>query len=216
MLKVGLPKGRLLQRSHDAVAALRGVEPDLSVGAWFLRMPDIPDLVAEGLLDVGIVGDEWLVETAADVLKVAPLCWYHVRVCALHHPGATPSAGPVRFVSEYRAITHEFATERCGENFIQRTVRGSVEHYLPDLADIAVECVETGESMRRRGLAELTTLFGADVWLICSSSTGSDSEIVATLRRWADVAASPDRSGCTETANLWQRSSGSGLVRSGS
>ncbi|MFJ2443394.1 hypothetical protein ACIOWG_23725 [Streptomyces sp. NPDC087658] len=154
-------------------------------------MPDIPDLVAEGLLDVGIAGEEWLVDSGADVVRVAPLCWYHVRICALRLPGVTPPAGPVRVVSEYPRIAGDFARARWGDGFTLRTVRGSVEHYLPDLADVAVECVETGESMRRKGLVATEALFSADVWMICSRDTARDDAVMDRLKSWAEAVALP-------------------------
>ncbi|MEV4335502.1 hypothetical protein [Streptomyces sp. NPDC049590] len=157
-------------------------------------MPDIPGLVAEGLLDVGIAGEEWLVDSGADVVRVAPLCWYHVRICALRLPGrqdATGATGPVRIVSEYPRIARDFGRRNWGDDFAVRTVRGSVEHYLPDLADVAVECVETGASMRSRGLVATETLFSADVWMICSPSAAGDDALMERLGRWAEAVAVP-------------------------
>jgi len=192
VLKVAMPKGRLLPRSEAAVAALTDTAPGVLLHARYLRMPDIPDLVSEGLVDVGITGEEWLVESAADVVRVAPLCWYHVRICALCGPGGIPRGRKVRVVSEYQRIAGTFAAARWGDASTQRTVRGSVEHYLPDLADVAIECVETGESMRRRGLVAVETLFEADVWLICSREAAKDAGTVALLSRWAQVIANKD------------------------
>ncbi|SEE29476.1 ATP phosphoribosyltransferase [Streptomyces sp. 2131.1] len=189
MLRTGLPKGRLLPRSEAAVTAYGEIAGDMPARHRFLRMPDIPDLVAEGLLDVGIAGEEWLVDSGADVVRVAPLCWYHVRICALHLPGSAPQDGPVRVVSEYPRIAHDFGRARWGEDFSLRTVRGSVEHYLPDLADVAVECVETGESMRRKGLVATETLFEADVWMVCSHGTARDGAVMDRLKRWAEAVA---------------------------
>ncbi|MFJ2786146.1 MULTISPECIES: hypothetical protein [unclassified Streptomyces] len=191
MLRTGLPKGRLLPRSEAAVVSYDETAPDVPAHHRFLRMPDIPDLVAEGLLDVGIAGEEWLVDSGADVVRVAPLGWYHVRICALRLPGGAPPAGPVRVVSEYPHIARDFARARWGEDHTVRTVRGSVEHYLPDLADVAVECVETGESMRRRGLVATETLFSADVWMVCSRETAHDDEVMDRLRLWAEAVALP-------------------------
>ncbi|MEU2134823.1 hypothetical protein [Streptomyces sp. NPDC018352] len=190
MLRAGLPKGRLLPRSKAAVAAFHDNTRE-SLHHRFLRMPDLPGLVAEGLLDVAIAGEEWLVDSGADVVRIAPLCWYHVRICALCRADSVPpahTAAPVRVVSEYAHIAGDFARERWGDGFTQRTVRGSVEYYLPDLA---VECVETGESMRRRGLVAMETLFEADVWLICSRAAAADSGTLPLLKNWATVIAAP-------------------------
>jgi ATP phosphoribosyltransferase len=181
VLRLGLPKGRLLQRGRGAVETLA---PQIAIAPWFLRMPDIPALVAEDALDAGIVGEEWLVETAAPVRRIAPLGWYRVRICALGLPGLARLRRPVRVVSEYGAITHGYATSRWGSDFRQRTVRGSVEQFVPDIADVAVECVETGHSMRSRGLVVLDTLFDADVWLVTSPAL-TDAGCLDVLRRWA-------------------------------
>ncbi|MGH3867155.1 MAG: hypothetical protein ACRDQ4_13625 [Pseudonocardiaceae bacterium] len=158
-------------------------------------MPDIADLVEEDLLNAAITSDEWLIESGTDVVKVAPLCWYHVRICAITKPQAH-LAGPVRVVSEYPNIAAGFASAHWDNQFTQRTVHGAVEEYLPDLADVAVECVETGENVRRRGLVVMETLFEADVWLVCSQQVAQDTETVDRLRTWASAIAEPERSGC--------------------
>ncbi|MFI5937776.1 hypothetical protein [Actinoplanes sp. NPDC051494] len=185
MLRLGMPKGRLLSRSQAAVTTLSTLLPRTELWPRYLRMPDIPTLVAEGALDVGIAGDEWLTETVARVQRVAPLAWYRIRVCALGLPHPRRLRRPIRLVSEYGTIARDYATARWGDNFSLRTVRGSVEQYVPEIADIAVECVETGDSMRRVGLVVLDTLFDADVWLICSPHlAATDPALVGVLHTW--------------------------------
>jgi len=194
-MRIGLPKGRLRDRGAAAMERWPLVLPDVPAKPMSLRMQDIPDLVADGLLDVAVTSDEWLVESRADVVRVAPLCWYHVRICAIGRP--SPLLGdPVRVVSEYPNIARDYAEARWPGRFVQRTVRGATEEYLPDLADIAVECVETGQSIRRRGLVVLETLFEADVWLVCSAETARAAELVEDLRTWASHCADHEREGC--------------------
>lgn len=199
-MKLGLPKGRLLDRSTvaaDTAARLlaeRGDSAELQT--WTLRMQDIPELVGDGLLDAGITSEEWLRETGAEVTRVAPLCWYHAKICALVASGAAPTGELVRVVTEYPRIAAEFARTSQWSRFTTRTVRGAVESYIPAFADVAIECVETGESMRRNGLVVLETLFAADVWLVCSTRAAADPSAFEFLSDLASRIADSDRAGC--------------------
>jgi ATP phosphoribosyltransferase len=210
-----MPKGRLLPRSEAAVAALPVVPGGGEVRAQYLRMPDIPALVGENLLDAGVVGEEWLVESDVDVAKIAPLCWYHVKICVLAMPSQPIHDGRPRLVSEYHHIAEDYGHRRWGQRFTQRTVRGSVEQYVPNLADVAIECVETGESMRKRGLVVQETLFEADVWLISSHRAAADEQTVASLRDWAGAISVRSDGHCPSVAALCGTRTEGEVIRAG-
>ncbi|MDX3075924.1 ATP phosphoribosyltransferase [Streptomyces sp. MI02-7b] len=177
-MRIGLPKGRLLPHSEVA----RALAPTGSY-SWLLRLQDIPGLVADGSLDAGITSEEWIRESRADVVRLTPLCWYHVRICAIGRPGHPVGPRP-RIVSEYPSLAGEYAQWRHSDATVRR-VHGACEAYVPTLADLAVDCVETGLSMKKSGLDIVEELFRGDVWLVCSHETGGDVRRRAELLAWA-------------------------------
>ncbi|MFJ4622897.1 ATP phosphoribosyltransferase [Streptomyces sp. NPDC088812] len=190
-MRIGLPKGRLLRQS-EAARATAPQEAD----SWLLRLQDIPGLVADGSLDAGITSEEWIRESGAGVERLMPLCWYHIRVCAIGLPGQEPATAR-RIVSEYPTLATEYAAQRHPGATV-RKVHGACESYVPTLADLAVECVETGRSLQRHGLVVHEELFRGDVWLVASRRTAADDRHRRSLLSWATAV----RSGgdCT-----WQR-----------
>lgn len=195
-MRLGMPKGRLLARGTAAMDRLAASTPQLIAEWRFLRVQDIPGLVAEGLLDGGVTSDEWLADSEAEVFRVAPLCWYHARICVISGRSAV-FGDPVRVVSEFTNLARKYAQSRWPGGFVQRTVRGAVEEYLPDLADVGIECVETGASIRRRGLRVLDTLFEADVWLVCSPAAAQSKNTVDALRAWSAMIAEDNHDCCS-------------------
>jgi ATP phosphoribosyltransferase len=176
-MKIGLPKGRLMQYSRAAASATPH-----EASTWFLRLQDIPALVADLSLDAGIASEEWIRESNVDVTRVAPLCWYHIRICAIGQRDHNPDA-PVRIVSEYQQLASIYAARRYkGANI--RKIYGASEVYIPVLADIAVDCVETGHSLRRLGLKVIEILFRGDVWVICSRETAELPSRYAQVVQW--------------------------------
>ncbi|MDQ4057524.1 MAG: ATP phosphoribosyltransferase, partial [Actinomycetota bacterium] len=86
MLKFVIPKGSLeratLQLLEDADLKVtranereyRGSIDDPRIDSVaVLRPQEIPTYVEDGFFDIGITGEDWITETAADVVKVAPL-----------------------------------------------------------------------------------------------------------------------------------------------
>ena len=178
-MRIGAPKGRLLARSQDALSV---APPEAST--WLLRLQDIPGLVANDVLDAGISSDEWIRETRSDVVRLAPLCWYHVRICTIASPTDRHQGRPVHIVSEYPSIAQDFANLRHPDARV-RKVHGATESYVPGLADLAVDCVETGDSLRRAGLVVDEELFRADVWVVASRRAVADPPTYAALTAWA-------------------------------
>ena len=191
-MRIGLPKGRLLRNSEAA----QNMAPS-DTDSWLLRLQDIPGLVADGSLNAGITAEEWIRESRADVVRIAPLCWYHVRICAIGRPEHPVGAAP-RIVSEYPSLAAEYAARQHPGATVRRA-HGACEAYVPSLADLAVDCVETGRSMRERGLDIIEELFRSDVWLVCSRETEAHDRHRAQLAEWAAVI----RHGRGECA--WQR-----------
>jgi ATP phosphoribosyltransferase len=144
----------------------REIEPVL------LRPQEIPLYVADGSLDCGLAGWDWILENACeDRLRMlaelryskrtfSPVRW--VLAVAQDSPFRTvddlrSAPPPVRITTELRHFTEGWLSERG----IEATVSfswGATEAKVPLLADALVECTETGSSLRANGLREVATL----------------------------------------------------------
>lgn len=177
-MRLGLPKGRLIETSERALEALGTRRASSAayrletgdVAIWLLKMRDIPSLVAAGDLDLGIAPDEWIEECGGDCERLAGLDGYFTRVSVLAPSNRAPRLDtdePLRVATEFPRLTRTHLGRRA-PNLRIVEVHGSCEAYPPELADVVVDCVETGETAREHGLEELTTLLSSRLQLIAS------------------------------------------------
>jgi ATP phosphoribosyltransferase len=171
-LVVAVPKGRLLKPLAARLAALglpadvlaesdrrlvRDAPAALGLRFLFLKPDDVPTYVEYGAADVGVVGRDVLLERGSDLYVPLDLGLGRCRmVVAAPAPGvsARPSAaGHVpRVATKYpRIATAHFAAR--GDEVEVIYVQGSVEIApLVGLAEMIVDLVETGETLRQNGL----------------------------------------------------------------
>ena len=170
---VGIPKGRLeagvlatLARAGFALTfpterALRSLPVE---GIIFQRFKprEIPRLLHRGQLQAGFTGLDLLRDgDYEDLLPVVDLGFGAVDiVVAAAEPGLLedPPPRPLVIATEYKRLAHAWAFERNIAHVIQET-SGSTEGYVPDFADLCIDCVETGATLRENGLFVLETLF---------------------------------------------------------
>ncbi len=156
MIKIGLPKGRMTSQSLEICRAL-GVEPKpetprytanldgCSVGVYFLKAPDVARLVKGNVLDLGLTGDEWLLEHG-----VAPDRWcveagsYAASVCLLMAEHDRRLLRWIRsVVTPYPNLARVLLDDLVPDPQIV-AVRGSSEGLVPDVGDACLDLVETG------------------------------------------------------------------------
>ena len=168
MLTIAIAKGRmqddaleLLERagvrvSEDARNSRRLAITDDS-GRYrfiFVKPADVPVYVEHGIADCGVVGRDVLLESRADLLLPLDLGIARCRivVAAADAEIMTRSLGMLRVATKYSQIaaTH-FGSRGIPVEIIQ--LSGSVE-LAPTLglADLIVDVVETGRTLRENGL----------------------------------------------------------------
>ncbi len=170
MIRVALPKGRNLVTALAALRSaglrLEGIEsgdrrlrirlPADGLEVLFLKDWDVPLYVAYGVADCGVVGSDVLEETGAELLVPARFSAGRSRLSMIGAPGSTPAAGSqVRLATKYPITARRWLASRpWGAEVLPLT--GSIELApLLDLADIAVDIVQTGQTLRDNGLVEL-------------------------------------------------------------
>lgn len=160
-MRVGLPKGRFAGFSHRVIehlevdthaqGALRlvGVRDQ----AWMLKARDIPGMVAAGLLEIGLAPLEWVAERGAGCEVVGRVGGYEARISLLV-PSVRELPGRVlRVATEFPVLAARCFADHDGPLEIIEA-HGSTEAFPPELADVVVDCVETGATRQIHGLEE--------------------------------------------------------------
>ena len=182
-LMVALPKGRMADDALNLLGAAGLSLPEDDAGRklivpsgdksmrYILSKPtDVPTYVEYGAADVGICGLDTLRESGRQVYEplLLPFARCRLSVCAL----ANRSDSPLRYESQprvatkYPRLTMEFFRRR-GVNAEVISLNGSVElGPLVGLADLIVDLVETGNTLRANGLVEIRTIMESQAVLI--------------------------------------------------
>lgn len=196
MLRLVLPKGSLetstfelfeaadlgFQRTSDRDYQGSIEDPRISSVA-VIRPQEIPRYVEEGHFDLGITGQDWVAETEADVVEIAPLPFAKatprpVKIAlamALDSGVERPEQIPpdVRVSTEYTNLAQKYF-ERLG--IPARIMRsfGSNEAKVPDIVDAIIHNVETGSTLRRNGLRIVDVLMESWTVLVANRKTMED------------------------------------------
>ena len=192
-LTIALPKGRM---QHQALALLHRLgyvrdtgldtEGDAArrllipaVGgrlSYLLAKPgDVPIYVEYGVADLGIVGEDVLRESGRDVYEPLRLPFGHCHL-AVAGPADRP-ARPLRLepnlriATKYPYLTRDYFHSR-GISAEIIALSGSVELApLVGLADLIVDLVETGSTLKANGLVELRTILHVQACLIANRAS---------------------------------------------
>ncbi len=177
-LVVALPKGRLLEESRRALAraGLRLPAPEArkmrlsteDAELILVRNADVPTYVELGIADLGVVGKDNIEEAGRDLYEPVDLGFGACRLSLIRKPG---DSGPIRRVAtKYPRITEGWLKEQGIPADVIK-LHGNVElAALVGLADAVVDVVETGQTLRAAGLAEVATLMESTARLIVNKS----------------------------------------------
>ena len=174
-LTIAVPKGRILSELCPLLAAA-GVDtqpletPDRRLiiptngGAFQLmlvRASDIPTYVAHGVADIGMSGYDTLLESDVALAERLDL---NIGACRLVVAAPQDSAKRgmaipwVKIASKYPNVTRRYFRQHGIEATIIKLV-GSVELAAAvGLADLVVDLVSTGETLRANNMVELETI----------------------------------------------------------
>jgi ATP phosphoribosyltransferase len=132
----------------------------------FLRDDDIPRYIEDGIADIGIVGENVALESAADIQKVLQLGFSKCRM-SIAVPKHTPYKS-IRDLEDKRIAT---SYKRLLKNFLKKhevkahihEISGSVE-ITPgiDMADAIFDIVSTGSTLISNGLKEVEVVLHSE------------------------------------------------------
>jgi len=202
MLKIALPnKGRLADdvrelladsgldvraRSDRALTASLGGEFE----AIFVRAQDIPEFVADGAAAAGITGWDLVCESERQLTQLLDLEFGACRLVVAAREGSGVASlddvhGAPRVATVFPRLTRRFF-ESAGREVTLVPVSGAAE-IAPHLgiADIVVDLVSTGSTMRVNSLREIGTVLESSARLIAAA--GPDGSIPAPLQELSDA-----------------------------
>ncbi|QKY71150.1 ATP phosphoribosyltransferase [Lentibacillus sp. CBA3610] len=154
----------------------------------FVKALDVPTYVENGAADMGIVGKDNIMESQADIYEILDLKLGRCKFAVAGFNGTHPSNNNVLTVaSKYPAVAEKhFHKKKIPINTIK--LNGSVELApLIGLADVIVDIVETGNTLRENGLTILEEMDSVSTRLIvnkASFTTKSESvhKMIHTLQ----------------------------------
>jgi len=190
-LKIALQKqGRLADGSTEllrkcgigfsnGLGKLRAEAEDFPLEIFFLRDDDIPDYVADGVADIGIVGENVIAENPKAVETIEKLGFGRCRLSlavpkAFEYANLSDLSGR-RIATSYPHILREFFRSRGVESDIHE-ISGSVE-IAPSigLADAVCDLVSSGSTLFSNGLREVETVMLSEAVLIARRDLNAEA-----------------------------------------
>lgn len=181
-LKIALQKsGRLSEKSLNLIKEC-GISVDITsrklkvyaenfpVEIFFLRDDDIPKYVEQGVVDVGILGENEVFEKKAQVKTVKKLGFAKCRM-SLAVPKTADYNGIQFFqnkkiATSYPEILQQYLSDQSIEAEIEE-ISGSVElSPAIGLADAVFDIVSSGETLQSNGLKEVELIVKSEAVLI--------------------------------------------------
>src|SRR5215469_16193352 len=172
ILKFGIPKGSLEQQtlelmrrsgwriSVDARSYVPTID-DSSLACRILRPQEMPRYIADGTLDAGITGSDWIVENDADLVEVESFIYSKTSLQPTRWVLCVPERSPVqrledlegrRVATEMVAFTRRVFAERQVSVEVEFSWGVTEAKAADGLVDAVVEVTETGSSLRANGL----------------------------------------------------------------
>jgi len=151
----------------------------------FLRDDDIPKYVEQGVADIGIVGENVLVESSAAVQTIEKLgfgkCRLSIAVPKDKNYSGVKDLEGTRIATTYSIVLQKFLDEKGIKAEIQ-PISGSVE-IAPGigLADSICDIVSSGSTLFSNGLKEVETVMYSQAVLIAGKCDAEAMRIVDRL-----------------------------------
>jgi ATP phosphoribosyltransferase len=193
VLKLGMPKGSLQESTTELFkkAGIRISSGDRSyfpycdddeIEVMLIRSQEMGKYVQDGLFDVGLTGQDWILETGAKVHEVCELVYGKSGFRPVRWVLAVPNDSPIKTVKdlEGKTIATEllnYTNKYLAERGVKATVEfswGATEAKAGMLVDAIVELTETGRSLKANKLR------------IVEDFLSSTTRFIANEKSWQD------------------------------
>ncbi|MEA2112169.1 MAG: ATP phosphoribosyltransferase [Campylobacterota bacterium] len=183
MLTVALPKGRIAEETLEVFETIFGSEfvfddrkliletPDFKF--LLVRNQDVATYVYHQAADIGVVGLDTLEEQGLDVIRLLDMCRGRCKVAIGMRKGETLdfSKPEIKVATKMVNITKRYFAERAVAADVIK-LYGSIELApLVGLADMIVDIVDTGATMKQNGLEVVETIMESSTYLIANKNS---------------------------------------------
>ena len=133
------------------------VNEDLKLRFFLAKGPDVPTYVEYGAADIGIVGRDTILQEARNFYEVLDLGFGKCRMCVCGPESARDLLQhheQIRVATKYPKIAKDYFYNKKHQTVEIIKLNGSIELApIVGLADVIVDIVETGSTLRENGLA---------------------------------------------------------------
>ena len=193
-LKLGLPKGSLQESTisifekagHRIRMNERSYFPsidDPEIDCMLIRAQEMARYVQDGVIDCGITGTDWIIESKAGVVEMADLVYSKRGMRPVKWVLAVPVASKIksakdlkgkRIATEAVNLTKEYLRKNKVKAIVEFSW-GATEVKPPRLADAIVEITETGASLEANNLRIIETILESTPRLIMNKEAFKNS-----------------------------------------
>jgi ATP phosphoribosyltransferase len=193
-LKLGIPKGSLQESTFELFkkagwtirSTSRSYSPavdDPELEIMMIRAQEMARYVEDKVLDAGLTGIDWVIESGCKVKKVEDLVYAKQGMRKVRWVLAVPENSKIKTIKDLKG--KRIATELVGvtkkwlkEHKVTATVEfswGATEAKPPELADAIVELTETGSSLKANHLRIIDTVLESNTVVIANQECLVDS-----------------------------------------
>jgi ATP phosphoribosyltransferase len=199
-IKLGIPKGSLqdatvqlfARAGFNIYASARSYFPaidDPEIDCMLIRAQEMARYVADGVLDAGLTGQDWIAEHAAAnsgnaaVVPLADLIYAKQSFGKVRWVLAVPEDSKFQTAADLQGATIATELVRATQAYFARQSIavnvefswGATEVKAPRLADAIVEVTETGSSLRANRLRIIDTVLESNTQLIANPGALEDN-----------------------------------------
>lgn len=204
-LNLGIPKGSLQdatielfnQAGWRITSYSRNYFPNIDdpdIRCSLVRAQEMARYVANGTLDLGLTGLDWILETEAEVEQICTLTYSKASNQPSRWVLVVPTDSPIQRVEDLQG--RKVATELVGftrRYLAERGVKAEVEFSwgateakaVEGLVDAVVEITETGSTIRAHGLRIVEDLLITETRLIANPAAMQDPQKRAKIDQMA-------------------------------
>ena len=201
MLTVALPKGRIAEETLEIFASIFGEEFKFDDRKLILETPnfkfllvrnqDVATFVYHQVADIGVVGLDTLEEQGLDVIRLLDLKKGECKVAIGMRKGEKLdlSKPELKVATKMVNITKRYFADRAVAADVIK-LYGSIELApLVGLADMIVDIVETGTTMKQNGLEVVEEIMTSSTYLIANKNSYFEkkSEVLGTFEKISAV-----------------------------
>ena len=126
---------------------------------FLAKGPDVPTYVEYGAADIGIVGEDTILEEARNIFEVLDLGFGKCRMCVCGPQSAKPlleNQELIRVATKYPKIAKDYFYNKKHQTVEIIKLNGSIELApIVGLSEVICDIVETGSTLRENGLVVL-------------------------------------------------------------